>query len=88
MDSINYFLNSKKYQVMKIHYEKTWFKLKGNQININEDDEFIIQKVSEITKYFINKNIKIKKYKKKTILNIDEEEDVETVSKNIVKSFF
>jgi glutamate mutase epsilon subunit len=64
MEIIEKFLESKEYLVMKQNVEKKWFKLKGQYVNINEDDEFVNYSVNEIKEYFINKNIKIEKTNK------------------------
>jgi len=65
MELTNYFLESREYQDMKKKYEKTWFKLRGEYVNVTEEGEFVNYSTNNIKEYFINKQIKISITKKK-----------------------
>jgi hypothetical protein len=88
MEILPIFLESREYALMKKKYEKSWFKLKGNYVNITDDNEFIEYKLGDIAEYFINKNIKIKNTKETRKKTADGEEDVQQKTKLYTRSFF
>ena len=89
MELTNYFLESREYQDMKKKYEKTWFKLRGEYMNVTEEGEFVNYSTNNIKEYFINKQIKISVTKKKITKNNDaEDENFESKTNVLYKSFF